>query len=91
MTEDVLPALAAILLLGIGIQWLSWRLQLPAILLLLAVGFVAGPVAGILDPDELMGDLLEPLVAVSVALILYEGGLSLASGSCGPSGGASSR
>ena len=64
-------------MLGIVAQWLSWRLRLPSILLLLILGFVAGPVTGFLDPDELFGDLLVPLVSVSVAVILFEGGLSL--------------
>jgi NhaP-type Na+/H+ or K+/H+ antiporter len=69
--------LGLIVVLGIAAQWLSWRLHLPAILLLLAFGFVAGPVGGWLHPDELFGDLLFPLVSISVAIILFEGGLSL--------------
>jgi NhaP-type Na+/H+ or K+/H+ antiporter len=40
-------------------------------------GFFAGPVTGILKPDELLGDLLAPIVSLSVAVILFEGGLSL--------------
>lgn len=69
--------LTAILGLGIGAQWLSWRFKLPSIFLLLVVGFVAGPVTQFLDPDALLGDLLFPVVSLSVALILFEGGLSL--------------
>lgn len=45
--------------------------------MLLIVGFVAGPVAGWIHPDELFGDALLPLVSLSVAIILFEGGLSL--------------
>ncbi len=48
-------------MLGIVAQWLSWYLRLPSILLLLILGFVAGPVTGFLDPDELFGDLLEEI------------------------------
>ena len=51
--------------------------NLPAILLLLLVGFAAGPVSGLLRPDELFGDMLLPLVSISVAIILFEGGMSL--------------
>ena len=40
-------------------------------------GLAAGPGLGWIDPDELLGDLLLPLVSLSVALILYEGGLTL--------------
>ena len=68
---------AAIIVLGITAQWVAWRLRFPSILLLLIFGFVAGPITGYLDPDELLGDLLFPLVSISVALILFEGGLSL--------------
>ncbi len=40
-------------------------------------GIVAGPVTNFLDPDLLFGDLLLPLVSIAVAIILFEGGLSL--------------
>jgi len=75
--EHLFIGLASIIVLGIFAQWLGWRLHLPAILLLLIFGFIAGPVTHILNPDELFGDLLFPLVSVSVAIILFEGGLSL--------------
>jgi NhaP-type Na+/H+ or K+/H+ antiporter len=72
-----MTGLASVLLLGIGAQWLAWRLRLPSILLLLLVGFVVGPLTGWLDPDALLGDALLPIVSISVAIILLEGGLSL--------------
>jgi len=77
VSEIVLFEIATIVVLGVGAQWLAVRLRLPSILLLLLFGFLAGPVTGVLDPDERFKDLLFPLVAVSVALILYEGGLTL--------------
>lgn len=77
MPEHLLLGLASIIAFGIAAQWLSWRLQLPAILLLLIFGFLAGPVFKIINPDEIFGELLFPLVSVSVAIILFEGGLSL--------------
>jgi NhaP-type Na+/H+ or K+/H+ antiporter len=71
-------ALAGILLLGIGTQWLAWRLRMPAILLLLFVGFCVGPFSGqLIDPDALLGEALQPFVALSVAVILFEGGMTL--------------
>lgn len=76
-SEDIIAGIAIILALGLGAQWLAVRLHLPSILLLLATGVVVGPVLGFVDPDELFGDLLFPLVSISVALILYEGGLDL--------------
>lgn len=75
--EDILIRLAGILAAGVGAQWLAWRLHLPSILLLLIAGFILGPVTEFVDPDELLGDLLLPLVSVAVAVILFEGGLSL--------------
>lgn len=77
METDVLIGLASIIVLGIAAQWVSWRLHLPSILLLLLSGFVAGPVTGFINPDELFGELLFPVVSLSVGLILFEGGLSL--------------
>jgi NhaP-type Na+/H+ or K+/H+ antiporter len=77
MSEDLLVGLASIIVLGIGAQWLAWRLHLPSILLLLIFGFIAGPVTGFLDPDAIFGDLLLPVVSLSVAIILLEGGLNL--------------
>ncbi|UCD75219.1 MAG: cation:proton antiporter [Phycisphaerales bacterium] len=77
MNEHLLLPLAGIIILGIAAQWLAWRLRAPSILLLLLVGIAAGPVTGLLNPDVLFGDLLLPVVGLSVALILYEGGLTL--------------
>lgn len=63
--------------LGVGSQWLAWRLRLPAIVLMLAAGILAGPVFHLIDPKHDFGDALGPMVSVAVALILFEGGLSL--------------
>jgi NhaP-type Na+/H+ or K+/H+ antiporter len=63
--------------LGIGSQWLAWRLQLPAIVLMLVAGILAGPVLGVLHPEQDLGHLLRPIVSVAVAVILFEGGLTL--------------
>jgi NhaP-type Na+/H+ or K+/H+ antiporter len=75
--DTVLYTLIAIVVLGVLAQWIAWRFRLPSILLLLSIGILAGPVFGILDPDRLLGELLLPVVSLSVAIILYEGGLSL--------------
>ncbi len=63
--------------LGIGAQWLAWRTGWPAIVLMLSAGFLAGPILGLFDPREAFGDMLDPMVSIGVALILFEGGLSL--------------
>jgi NhaP-type Na+/H+ or K+/H+ antiporter len=77
MTEPHIVSLGSIVVLAGGAQWLAWRLRLPSILLLLAVGFIAGPVVGLIHPDTLFGESLFPIISVSVAVLLFEGGLSL--------------
>ena len=77
MPESILLDITAVVVLGIGAQWLAWRFRLPSILLLLLAGFLAGPVLGILDPASLQGDWLFAFVSVSIGIILFEGGLSL--------------
>lgn len=79
MPTPLPPFFAIAFLFGIGAlcQWTAWRLRVPAILLLLVTGFVAGPVTGLLEPDGLFGPSFRPLVSLAVALILFEGGLTL--------------
>ncbi len=77
MSTPLLLGLAIVIVLGIAAQWLAWRLRIASILLLLIAGFAAGPATGLLEPDALLGDLLLPFVSLAVAMILYEGGLTL--------------
>ena len=46
--------LALIVLLGVGAQWVAWLFHIPSILLLLLVGFIAGPGIGLVNPDLLL-------------------------------------
>lgn len=75
--HDLILTIALIGVLGIGAQWLAWRTQVPAIVLLLLAGLIAGPVTGLVNPGEDFGDLLKPMVALAVAIILFEGGMTL--------------
>ncbi len=77
MQGNILFSIALIGVLGITCQWLAWWARLPAILLLLLCGILVGPITGILDPDELFKDILFPVVSLSVAIILFEGSLTL--------------
>jgi NhaP-type Na+/H+ or K+/H+ antiporter len=75
--DDIVLKLAVIGAAGIAAQWFAWRLQLPAIVLLLAAGFIAGPATGFLDPAADFGSIYRPMVSIAVAIILFEGGLTL--------------
>lgn len=75
--ESQALVIALVGVLGIGAQWVAWRTGWPAIVLMLFAGFMAGPVLGLIDPKAAFGDLLSPMIGIGVALILFEGGLSL--------------
>ena len=70
-------AFALIGALGVGSQWLAWRLRMPAIVLMLVAGVLIGPVFGVLDPERDIGALTGPMISIAVAIILFEGGLTL--------------
>ncbi len=77
MSEHLILELA---LLGTVIgacQWAAWWAKLPAILPLLISGICLGPITGLLDPEALMGSFLFPFISLSVAVILFEGALTL--------------
>jgi NhaP-type Na+/H+ or K+/H+ antiporter len=69
--------IAGVLLAGVFCQWFAWRIKAPAIIPLLAAGFVAGPLLNLIDPRASLGELFFPLVSLSVAIILFEGALTL--------------
>ncbi len=77
MPESILIDITVVVLLGIGAQWLGWRLRLPSILLLLIGGLLAGPVLGLLSPQALQSDWVYAFVSLSVGILLFEGGLNL--------------
>ena len=78
MHEEMIGlTIAGLGVLGLSCQWLAWRMKLPAILLLLMAGLIIGPVTGVFNPNILFGDLLFPLISLSVAVILFEGSLTL--------------
>lgn len=72
-----IEAIALVGVLGVGAQWLAFRLHLPAIVLMLVAGLIVGPGLGLFDPARDIGVLTGPLISLAVAVILFEGGLSL--------------
>ncbi len=83
--------LAGIIILGIIAQWVAWRLKLPAILPLILIGLLVGPVATLFteDGEKLIepiwngekglfpGESLYYFVSLAISIILFEGGLTL--------------
>ena len=84
--DNLVLAFAIIGVLGIGAQWLAWRFNFPAIVLMAIAGVVAGPILGVFNPpgadggppmEALFGEFYRPIIAIAVAVILFEGGLQL--------------
>jgi len=94
--SNMLPfKIALIGILGIGAQWLAWKLQRPAIVLMAIAGLIFGPLISWLltlnipaqltgtldlfrlDPIHDFGDLYRPMIGLAVAIILFEGGMTL--------------
>lgn len=75
--DTLMVKIALIGVLGLAAQWIAWRTGRPAIVFLLLAGIVVGPVLGFLDPEADFGELQEPIIKLAVAVILFEGGLSL--------------
>lgn len=84
--------LAGIIILGILAQWVAWRLKLPAILPLILIGLLVGPIAAEFftedgskwiepiwngDKGLFPGDSLYNFVSLAISIILFEGGLTL--------------
>lgn len=77
MTENIALGLTLVVVVGVIAQWIAWKTKLPSILLLLLAGLLIGPGLNLVNADRLFEDALFPIVSLSVAIILFEGGLSL--------------
>ena len=76
-TDQTLVGLGLVIVLALACVLLAGRLRLPAIVLLLPVGFAAGAATEYVHPDVLLGSAYQPLVSLGVGLILFEAGLRL--------------
>lgn len=76
MHQETVNGIVILVALGAASQWVAWRLRIPSILVLLATGFVAGPVTGWFEPDAVLGSLTFPFVSLAAAIVLFEGGLT---------------
>ncbi|MET7826809.1 cation:proton antiporter [Streptomyces sp. NPDC005386] len=75
--EDILLGIALTVALAAGSQILASRLHVPALIILLPVGFTAGALTDVIHPERLVGPDFPALVSLSVAIILYDAGLGL--------------
>jgi NhaP-type Na+/H+ or K+/H+ antiporter len=76
-TNDIMLGLGLVLALAVGSQLAGRRLDLPAIVVLLPVGFLAGAATDDVHPDQLLGALYQPFVSLAVGIVLFEAGLRL--------------
>ncbi|XLS29219.1 cation:proton antiporter [Flavobacteriaceae bacterium M23B6Z8] len=83
--------LASIIILGIFAQWVAWKFKIPAILPLILIGLLVGPISTLFTVDQqkwiqprwdgerglFPGDSLFYFVSLAISIILFEGGLTL--------------
>lgn len=84
--------LAGIIILGILAQWFAWKFKIPAILPLILIGLLVGPIAAAYLSDDgtkwiepvwdgkkglFPGEGLYYFVSLAISIILFEGGLTL--------------
>jgi NhaP-type Na+/H+ or K+/H+ antiporter len=77
MHDKLAIAIGVIAFAGVVAQWLATALKLPSVLVLLPTGLLVGPVLKLVEPRELFGDALFPVIAIAVGLILFQGGVGL--------------
>ncbi|MDF1794977.1 MAG: sodium:proton antiporter [Coxiellaceae bacterium] len=77
MNEKLILILVSIAVISLICQWVAWRVKLPAILFLIIFGLILGPGMHWLRPQEVFGDLMRPLVDLSVSVVLFEASLTL--------------
>src|SRR5699024_12435591 len=77
MSLSILFELMLIVVLGVGSQWLAWKFRFPAIVVMSVAGLLIGPVLGVMNHEESFADIYSPMISIAVAIILFEGSLSL--------------
>ena len=76
--ENLLLAVASILVLGLAVQLVARRLQIPSVVFYLALGILLGPILEFVTLDTFGGvERLQPIVGVAVAIIVFDGAFAL--------------
>jgi NhaP-type Na+/H+ or K+/H+ antiporter len=76
-TNEILAGLGLVIVLALGCELIASRTRIPAIVLLLPAGFIAGAATNDVRPAALFGATFQPLVSLGVGLILFEAGLRM--------------
>src|SRR5690554_2398441 len=76
MSLSLSSQLMVVAVVGFLCQWGAWRAKIPAILALLLCGIALG-VFGVINTKDISGDILMPWVSIAVAIVLFEGSLTL--------------
>lgn len=76
-TDEILFGVGLTFVLAVGSQVAASRVRVPALIILLPAGFVAGALTDDVRPDRLLGAAFQSLVSLAVAVILYGSGLGL--------------
>ncbi len=79
-TNQILFGLGLVLVLAVSCQLVARVLDIPGLVILLPVGFLAGIATDDVHPDNLLGSLYQPFVSIAVGVILFEAGLRLSLG-----------
>lgn len=77
MFNSLIMDLMLVVLIGVASQWIAWRTRMPAIVVMAIAGLLVGPIFGLINPQQSMGDLYSPIITFAVAIILFEGSLNL--------------
>lgn len=75
--QNIIHEFSIIIAIGIGAQWLAWKMKWPAIVLWMIGGWVSGQLLGWISPEKALGDMFHPHIELASAIILFEGGLTL--------------
>jgi NhaP-type Na+/H+ or K+/H+ antiporter len=73
-SNQILFGLGLVLVLAVGSQLFARLVRVPALVVLLPAGFLAGVATDDVHPDRLLGSLYQPFVSIAVGVILFEGG-----------------
>ena len=70
-SDQILFGLGLVFILAVGSQLVARVLRIPALVVLLPAGFLAGVATDDVHPDHLLGSVYQPFVSIAVGVILF--------------------